>query len=225
MFFLSVERTHIQPMTAPLHAPFWPTRWEALWKSLSAKGDPTAALILLLHAYAEPHRAYHTLVHLHACLMLLDEVRDLTEHPTAVEMALWAHDVVYDPRAHDNEARSAEWVTPLLRAAHVAPEVIAHITDLIFATQHTRPPNTPDAALIMDIDLAILGQPPEVFDAYEHAVRQEYAHVSEAAFRVGRRAVVQQFLERVPLYYTAFFQQRFEAAARANLRRSLERWR
>ena len=52
----------------------------------------------------------------------------------------------------------------------------------------------------MDIDLAILGQPQAVFDAYEKAVRAEYAFVSDEQFRVGRAAVLRSFLERPAIF-------------------------
>jgi predicted metal-dependent HD superfamily phosphohydrolase len=41
-------------------------------------------------------------------------------------------------------------------------------------------------------------------------------------FRRKRREILQQFLARPHLYSTTFFRERLEAAARANLTRSLE---
>ena len=41
----------------------------------------------------------------------------------------------------------------------------------------------------MDIDLSILGQPAGIYDAYDSAIRLEYAHVPEAAGNVRRLAV------------------------------------
>ena len=78
-----------------------------------------------------------------------------------------------------------------------------------------------DAALLLDIDLAILGAAPARFDEYERQVRAEYAHVAEADFRAGRARVLAGFLARPRLYATEAFHGALEQRARANLARSL----
>ena len=75
----------------------------------------------------------------------------------------------------------------------------------------------------MDVDLAILGAPPERFDEYERQIRAEYAHVSDEAFRAGRMKVLQVFLARPGIYSTDRMRKDFEDQARRNLRRSIER--
>ncbi len=46
--------------------------------------------------YSEPHRFYHTLTHIDSMLNHLDRIK-----PDGVELALavWFHDVIYDPRS------------------------------------------------------------------------------------------------------------------------------
>lgn len=89
------------------------------------------------------------------------------------------------------------------------------------ATEHTAAPLVGDAALLVDIDLAILGTTPARFAAYERQIRQEYAWVPEALFVEKRRAVLQGFTARPQLYTTAYFQERLEATARRNLQQAL----
>jgi predicted metal-dependent HD superfamily phosphohydrolase len=79
-----------------------------------------------------------------------------------------------------------------------------------------------DAALFLDMDLSILGASPEAFDAYEQAVRREYAWVEEPMWRAGRGAVLKSFLARQYIFHTDAFRRRFEPQARQNLARSLE---
>lgn len=196
-------------------------RWSALWRRVGAVSPPEPVFEKLLQAYAEPQRAYHTLEHIHACLRELDGARMLVTQPDAVEMALWLHDVVYDPRVHDNEARSAAWAEAALRPARIAPDVLAMISGLILASQHQTVPTEADAQLMVDIDLTILGQAEIDFDRYETQVRQEYAWVSEADFRAGRSRILESFLAREHIYCTPTFQARYEQSARANLKRSL----
>ena len=85
------------------------------------------------------------------------------------------------------------------------------------------PPLDPDARLLVDIDLAILGAAPERFDEYEVQVRQEYAWVPGPLFRRKRREILQGFLDRPCIYTTEPFRTRFELQARSNLQRSVAR--
>jgi predicted metal-dependent HD superfamily phosphohydrolase len=98
------------------------------------------------------------------------------------------------------------------------------VKELIAATKHSSVPPTADARVVTDIDLSILGQPAEVFDAYDRAIRLEYAHVGDEAFAAGRAKVLRQFLERPAIYSTESFRGWYEAAARENLARAIARW-
>ena len=40
-------------------------------------------------------------------------------------------------------------------------------------TTHRAEPDDDDGRVILDVDLAILGQPRDAFDAYERAIREE----------------------------------------------------
>lgn len=121
----------------------------------------------------------------------------------------------------DNEARSADWARRALLEGGFPAEAAQRAHDLVMATCHTAQTLQRDAALLADIDLAILGAPPTRFDEYEAQVRAEYACVPEAVFREKRREVLQGFLARPSIYRTAYFRQTFEKAARKNLNRSI----
>jgi predicted metal-dependent HD superfamily phosphohydrolase len=82
-----------------------------------------------------------------------------------------------------------------------------------------------DGALLNDIDLAVLGSSPHQFARYDAAIREEYRHVDQRLFRVGRERALRSFLEATSIYSTPFFSQRFEAQARTNLSRALRAFR
>jgi predicted metal-dependent HD superfamily phosphohydrolase len=176
--------------------------------------------------YSAEDRHYHGLAHIEAMLALATEYRHLLDDPQAVEAAIWFHDAIYDSRAKDNEAKSAELAEKRL-SGRVDPHRLARIAAMINATAtHQLPPlrdsdAVNDAALLLDMDLAILGAEPAVFDAYEKAVRLEYGWVEEPMWRAGRASVLQNFLARPHIFYTQSFRDRFEARARKNLERSL----
>jgi predicted metal-dependent HD superfamily phosphohydrolase len=175
----------------------------------------------LAAAYAEPARAYHNAEHIRDCLALLDAAAGVAERPDEVEAAIWFHDSVYVAARTDNEERSAELARATLREAKVASEVAERIAALILETRHRTTPHEPDAALLCDIDLSILGRSPEAFDLFEHQIRQEYAWVPELKYRSVRAEILQGFLDRAAIFQTAWFRQRYEHAARVNLERLL----
>lgn len=209
-----------------LHAsPALERSWQRAWTALGASGDGLALRQRLLEAWSEPQRQYHTLQHLEESVAMLEPQLALAGHPGELEMALWFHDAVYDVKGDDNEARSAHWATRELQAASVPAAAIERVQQLIMATCHDALPETVDARLLVDVDLAILGSTPDRFAEYELQVRQEYAWVPGLLFRRKRRALLAQFLARPRIYNTDVFQQALEMSARGNLRRSLARLR
>jgi predicted metal-dependent HD superfamily phosphohydrolase len=186
-------------------------------------GDPQPLADAVLAAWAEPTRRYHNLNHLRDCLAELDRAPADGADRDRVETALWFHDAIYDPRAGDNEARSAEWARRALAKLGIPAAVADDVARLVKLTAHSGP--CPDASgrLLCDIDLAILGREPEAFDAYDRHIRQEYTGVPEPDFRTARAGVLAGLLSRSPLYQTEHFRDLYETAARRNLSVALER--
>jgi len=201
----------------------WRSDWLALCHRLNARGDCTSAGKLLVARYHEVHRAYHNLEHIEECLAHLASSRALAHEPDVIELAIWFHDAVYDPRAGDNEERSAEMACEFCRTVHLPARVGERTAALILITKAHVPGDDADAQLLVDIDLSILGQSRDRFARYEESIRQEYDWVPGAAFREGRTAVLTKFLSRAQIYSTAHFRDRYEGSARANLRWSLAR--
>lgn len=193
------------------------SRFEALWSRLEAAGDGQGAFTRLMAAYAEPHRAYHTAEHIADCLAQLDAAPETPANRTLVEVAIWCHDVVYDPRAADNEAESAAWASYILSGAGVALPTIDAIRRLVLLTRHVKPARDTNGSLLCDIDLSILGRPPAEFDEFERRIRAEYDWVPEREYREGRARVLSRLLGWDPLYQTDCFRRRYETAARNNL--------
>lgn len=196
------------------------------WHAVGAQGESQPVLDDLIARYAEPHRAYHTLTHILDCLEVFEGVRDLSAHPDHITLALWFHDAIYDSRGSDNEAASALLAVDRLLQASVSRKVTEAVHALIMATAHGAPEaQSPegDVALLVDIDLSILGREPDVFDTYEAAVRREYAFVPAPVFRHHRGVLLAHFLEQPALFHTPVLKARYEVRARENLRRSVAR--
>jgi predicted metal-dependent HD superfamily phosphohydrolase len=197
-------------------------RFGDLWRRMGAADEGSRVFDDLLRAYQEPHRRYHGVDHLRDCLEQLDAAPATGEARDLAETALWFHDAVYVPGAADNEARSAEWAARALLEAGV-PETRAHqVARLVRLTDHAQSSDDPVATLVCDVDLSILGRPPEEFAEYERRIRAEYQRVPEPIYRMGRASILAGLLAREPLYGSDHFRALYEAAARKNLTRSLE---
>ena len=196
-------------------------RLQAYWaRSCPALPAAVSAQLFarVLAGWSEPQRAYHTTQHLLESLDLLGAWRGVRDWPKAVALALFFHDVVYDPKRSDNEDMSARIAREMLAQMQARPELAQAIVALIDVTKHAATPRTEDEKLIVDIDLAILGATPQRYAQYQAQVRQEYAHVPEALFLRGRLAVLEAFVRTGPgLYHTVRGRNAFAGAAARNL--------
>ncbi|MEN6307304.1 MAG: N-methyl-D-aspartate receptor NMDAR2C subunit [Anaerohalosphaeraceae bacterium] len=200
-------------------------RFLKLWSLIGAKSSTDAAFELLVNTYTQPHRFYHNLDHIRACLDIFEPIRSMASNPDSVEFALWYHDVVYDVRGSQNEEQSALIAYNTCMEAGLPDAMAREIQHLILTTKHTGQPQTRDQEWIADIDLAILGSPADEFNRYEANIRKEYAHVPEDQFRLGRTAILKAFLDKPAIYFTDYFIQKYQQPAAVNLQRSIARLR
>jgi len=197
-------------------------RWEGLWHSLGVTPGLSAPVYARLTArYREAHRAYHTLDHVAACLAEFDAVRPLAHNAAAVEIAIWFHDIVYDPHRSDNEEQSATLACLELQRLAASSALRDSVAALVRATTHRAAVTDPDQQLIVDADLSGLGHGWPVVAASSRNIRREYAFVPEDDYVNHRRSLLQSFLGRPFIYYGWHFRDRYEQQARANIQREL----
>lgn len=169
----------------------------------------------LVEAYSEPHRHYHTLEHVGEVLRVVSRQRG----GPVVLLAVWYHDAVYDPKAKDNEAKSADLAERELATLGLPAEVVKHVGDLVRSTAHFDAANFvgPDFDILHDADLAILGAAEIRYARYAADIRKEYDWVPDADYRAGRRKVLEAFLSRERIYRTDGLFTEGEEAARRNM--------
>jgi predicted metal-dependent HD superfamily phosphohydrolase len=181
----------------------------------------------LARRYAEPHRAYHGIDHIAALAQLYVEVERGPgwRVPIEVQLAMLFHDAIYEPGRPDNEDRSADLAVAILRGGLSQVEVnVTRVDAMIRATKaHDQLAHADDHDLahFIDADMAIIGAPPDAYDAYARAVRREFAAIPTPMFDQGRRSFLTTQLARPSLFHTPWFRARYETAARANLAREL----
>jgi predicted metal-dependent HD superfamily phosphohydrolase len=201
----------------------WPDqdRWMALCRSVGVNKPESGWYDRLTKAHAEPQRFYHNQQHIAECLAEFDQARELAMDPTAVEFALWFHDAVYDPKAGDNEEQSAALSKECLNSLGANHKFSEHVAFLIMATKSHEVGISIDAAVMVDVDLSILGRDTKRFFEYEEQIRKEYQWVPQLVFASKRAEILKRFLSRERIFATDWFRNKYEKQARLNLEASI----
>jgi len=198
-------------------------RWKALTEKLSIDPELTGQQFQhFLTAYGADERHYHDLEHIKHVLNDCERLMSCLKSPfkayerSALEFAIWFHDVVYDTHRKDNEEQSAVKAIHFLEEAQTDRTLIARVAELIRCTaKHTAEKDDILAQVLLDADLSILSAERSDYKAYAEAIRKEYHWVPEEAYTQGRIQVLQSFLEREKIYFLKISD--LEEKARVNL--------
>lgn len=218
------------------------------WASIGRASQRSAEVFEdIVSRHRQPHRRYHGLRHV---VWVLRHTRRLevaipecgggsTPYDgAAVTAAACFHDAVYDPRADDNEARSALLARHQLASVGWPDRRCALVAELIEATAGHLAGDVDDGGaafgesegsavtlgdgvlergVLLDADLGVLGSEPSAYAAYVNGVRSEYGHLTSEQWATGRAAVLQRLLGRPQLFTTEPARTWWEQRARANL--------
>ena len=189
---------------------------------------------LLEAAYATPQRAYHNFGHVQEVLRHYADVAAGPgwAQPVEIYLAVLYHDAIYEAGRKDNEARSAE--LGMAQVAQWMPQEgvdalrVAELINLTARHGQFSPSDfsgdgfSLDAMHFLDCDMAILGAGAEKFDAYDRGIAEEYrGHVPGFLFRINRKRFLKGLLARERIFLSDWFHQRYDAAARDNLKRAI----
>ncbi|MDI9885959.1 hypothetical protein QMZ92_16620 [Streptomyces sp. HNM0645] len=178
----------------------------------------------LLGRWAEPQRRYHTTDHLVAVLDRIDVLAEYADDIDLVRLAAWFHDAVYLPERSTNEERSARLAERALPELGVGRAGVEEVSRLVLLTRtHTAQDDDANGKVLCDADLAVLASPPDAYERYAAAVREEYGFVPDDAFRAGRADVLRHLLGLPRLFRTPYGQREWEEAARRNAAAELRR--
>lgn len=138
----------------------------------------------IMNAYMEPHRFYHNWFHIETLLDKAKENKILTQE---LLLAIIFHDIVYDPKAIDNEEKSAELFTRYF-SRHMAHD---EIVEAILETKNHNP-KTELGKQLCELDLEILNSDFETFIEFEHNIAKEYQFVDYSIYREKRIEILTQ---------------------------------
>lgn len=189
------------------------------------------APVQLIKAYTERWRTYHNHLHIWQMLELADTLDQSKKTRQRLNLLILYHDVWYKvlrTRGY-NELCSIEWAladistsqgfgpTELKRTRQVLRQGI--IATIDHSLDKVDPDYVPEVALLLDLDLWILGQDYALFHKYNENVYGEYQPIfSREEFMTGRADWARSFLKRPKIYHTEKFLH-LEEKARQNLSR------
>jgi predicted metal-dependent HD superfamily phosphohydrolase len=193
------------------------------WDKISWNRPEHGCLIgfdAVIGRYQQPGRHYHDLRHLVECLEHPEIEKAF--NPTAVRLALFFHDYVYDTKKLDgNEEESAD-----VLALYIAPW-LKYPSDGYTACHHIRatakhevgplPDLFSDSRLVIDCDLSILGKSMDRYAQYESDIQLEYSQYPSEIFKGARKNIMLGFLNREHIFFHEGFRQRYEEQAKKNI--------
>lgn len=136
----------------------------------------------VLERYEEKHRFYHTMEHLMDVLAGLEKSGALQDD---LFLAAVYHDAVYDPKASDNEERSADLFVSEAEQAKWDGSRVGAVRQYILDTKsHTTTDER--SRLLIESDLAILGGTLDRLVAYEKKIFKEFQFADYNTYKPKR---------------------------------------
>lgn len=171
-------------------------------------------------------RAYHNITHILRCLRHFEkaikhnDVKVRPSCPEEVRLALWLHDIIYNPQSNRNEFESASLAKLIIIAGGGSRRFSKRIEKMIRLTAHSEKGlgyTTIDEQWLLDLDLSILGEPLEIYQWYSKQIRKEFEHIPLHMYKEGRSKVLEAFKSRENIYEIPYFQELFTKQALQNI--------
>lgn len=172
----------------------------------------------LEQAYSGKGRYYHNLQHIAFMLKNAFTHQQEVDDFDTLAFSIFYHDVVYNPKKSNNEAKSAELMAKRLSATSFPEGKIEKCHHQILATKEHSSEDDGDTRFLLDLDLLILGESPESYKTYTSNIRKEYAMYPDFMYKPARKKVLKHFLDMPKIYKTKLFINSHEEQARENLK-------
>lgn len=211
---------------------FCKRRWDELFQRLTRNPKTELARQSLCEiwwdriesGYTGPKRFYHNLDHVRDLLECADVEQDQIKDFEAMELAIFFHDLIYDPRAGGGtnedlsgkefmkfayELSSYREIPSAYRIFDWIKHSATHNHDLV------KDPQTDDGHFFFDFDLAVLAKDRVSYLSYAAKIRDEFSHMPNDVFLFGRRAFLEAHKEKRLFYklveYNAIAKENMEA--------------
>ncbi|CBN78652.1 conserved unknown protein [Ectocarpus siliculosus] len=200
-------------------------RWVSLCHALGIDNAPSEEWgETLRDGYSEEGRHYHTFEHVADMLEQADRDFPNLRHPRLVQLAIFFHDVVYDPKSGSNEEDSEALFRKFSEAVGLSASDSTTVSDYIIATKRHSVSGSDDQDLraFIDLDMAVVGRERSGYLTYASQIREEYIHVPADTYCKKRAEILREFLSTGSIFATDEYQRTFEAKARENVAAEVE---
>lgn len=141
---------------------------------LAELGIPQVELL----RYNEPQRFYHNLEHIETMIAKANKLHILTDE---LFLAIVFHDIIYNPKANNNEELSAELFCKYVHNDKVKQAILE---------TKTHKPTSEFSKQLCDLDLDILWSDYEAFIDFEHKIFKEYQWVDYKIYKEKRLQIL-----------------------------------
>ncbi|WP_417266393.1 phosphohydrolase [Brumimicrobium sp.] len=176
----------------------------------------------IIHAYESEGRYYHNLEHLKDLFSELERASHLIDDFNLVNIAVFYHDVIYNPTANNNEEKSAEFSSNHLKLMRASEQLIKTVYEAIIATKKHSESENNNINIFTDADLSILGTNSEHYKKYSQKIRYEYITYPSYLFDNGRIQALKQLMDTGRLFKSEYFYKLNEKQALDNLQAELD---
>jgi len=134
-----------------------------------------------IERYNEPHRFYHNFQHIEK---MVNDAKNQDVLTDDLFLAIIFHDIIYDPKANDNEEKSAELFYSYIKNDEIKQAILETKT-------HT--PTSKLSKQLCDLDLSILWGDYETFIDFENKIFKEYQFVDCKKKKKKRLEILSDF--------------------------------
>lgn len=133
-----------------------------------------------INRYNEPHRFYHNMSHIEAIVNSAVNKNILSNE---LFLAIIFHDIIYNPKANDNEEKSVELYYKYFKNEEIA--------EAIMETK-THNPKTTLGKQLCELDLEVINSDFETFIDFENKIFKEYQWVDYSVYKEKRIEVLEK---------------------------------
>lgn len=178
--------------------------------------------VILEKEHEHKNRYYHNISHLeHLYKSLLDVKNEIADWEVLL-FALFYHDFIYNVLKQNNEEKSAQKATEIMKSLSIQEQRIVNCKEIILATKGHQVSTNPDVNYFTNADLSILGVNWDSYQIYYQKIRKEYKYYPDFMYYKGRIKVLKHFLEMPRIFKTDHFFNRFETQAKNNLQNEIK---